>query len=289
MKKVSRKSIAIAAVAIVTCAVLGLAAFILFHDDKPVYTPSVSTHELSTSDLAMRENTARIAFTLGPDVTGKSYDIKVYRTETEESAGVTFISINDGKKQKVVDDDGYSGYLWDVVSAIDDDGKPIIAVNMDYMSDDYFFVMYTIENGRLVRCGSEEAMLIKFNTDRSFTASYAVNFFGTWGARRTLNLTAGNRIQLEEGDYRLNVGDERKITALANIKAELADAEGNYKDYTLKKGSEISLYATDGKSYVLFTDEKGNKGRIKATFKDGFTYIGDKEDFELFSGIIYAG
>lgn len=289
MKKISRKSIAIAAVVIITCIVLGFAAFILLHEDKPVYTPSVSTHELSPSDLGMRENNARIAFTLGPDVTGKSYDIKVYRTETEESIGNTFISVNDGKKQKVVDDDGYSGYLWDVVSAIDDDGKPIIAVNMDYMSDDYFFVMYTIENGRLVRCGSEEAMLIKFNTDRSFTASYAVNFFGTWGAERSLNLTAGNRIQLEEGDYIINSGDDRKIAPLVNVKAEIADADGNYKVYTLKKGSKISIYATDGKSYVLFTDEKGNKGRIKATFKNGFTYIGDKEDFELFSGIIYAG
>ena len=106
MKKVSRKSIAIVAVVLVTCAVVGLAAFILLHDDKPVYTPGTVTHEVSLSDIG---NYQTIEFKMGPDVTGKSYDISVYRTESEESAGNTFISIDYGKKQKVVADEGSSG------------------------------------------------------------------------------------------------------------------------------------------------------------------------------------
>ncbi len=286
MKKVSRKSIAIVAVVLVTCAVVGLAAFILLHDDKPVYTPGTVTHEVSLSD---RENYKTIEFKMGPDVTGKSYDISVYRTESEESAGNTFISIDDGKKQKVVDDSGYSGRLCDVISMIDEDGKPVIIVNMDYMSDDYFFVAYTIENGRLVRCGSDVAFVTKVNTDRTLTAEYCVDFFGTWYGERTIKLTGGKRIQLVDGDYKLNDGENRKLKAKVNVKAEIVDADGNYKSYIIKKGSVISLYATDGQSYVLFTDAKGNKGRLKADFKDGYTIIGEKYDDDLFDGIIYAG
>lgn len=287
MKKVSRKSIAIVAVVLVTCAVVGLAAFILLHDDKPVYTPGTVTHEVSLSDIG---NYQTIEFKMGPDVTGKSYDISVYRTESEESAGNTFISIDDGKKQKVVDDEGSSGYLINVISMIDNNGKPIIVVNMDYMSDDYFFVVYTVENGRLVKCDTEyDAIVTQLDPDRTINASYTIYFFGTWHAERFLKLTSSNRLQLEEGDYQLLESESRKLTALADVKAEIADEEGNYESYTIKKGSVISLYATDGKSYVLFADADGNKGRIKATYKDGFTFIGEKYDSDLFDGVMYAG
>ena len=289
MKKVSRKSIAIVAVVIVTCVVMGLAAFILLRDDKPVYTPAVATHELSPSDVMSSENYRFLEFTVGPDVTGKSYNIKVHKTEAEEYRSVTFISIDDGKKQKVADDDGNSGYLYDVISMIDDNGKPVIVVNMDYMSDDYFFVMYTVKDGNLVRCGTDEAMITQANTDRTFTAVYRINFLGSWNSERTVKLTDSNSVRLQDGEYKLPVDDSRKITALVNVKAEIADADGNYKSYTIKKGSVISLYATDGKSYVLFTDAEGNKGRIKCEGKNGFTFIGEKYDYDLFDGLVYAG
>lgn len=289
MKKISRKSIVIAIVVLVTCAVMGTAAFILLRDDKPVYTPAVATHELSPSDAMTSENYRFLEFTVGPDVTGKSYNIKVHKTEVEEYRSITFISINDGKKQKVVDDDNYSGYFWNAISMIDDNGKAIIVVNMDIMSDDYVFVMYTIEDGKLIRCGSDYAFVTEAETDRTFTAEYRVNFFGSWYGERTVKLTSSNRVQLQDGDYLLQSVEERKLTAQKNIKVSLADENGKYKSATLKKGSVISLYATDGESYVLFTTEDGTKGKLEASFKDGYTLIKGKEDFNLFDGIMYAG
>ncbi len=295
MKKISPKSVVIALVAFVTCVVLGMAVFILIREDKPVYKSGVDTHDFISNSDGHSEHYECFEFKLGPDITGKSYGIKVCKNEPDEGQGSTFISINNGKKQKIADDSGESGYLCNVISMIDENGKPVIIVNMDHMSDDYFFVVYTIEDGRLVKCDSDGAFVTKANIDRTFTAEYRVDFFGTWHGERTIKLTGGNRIQLVEGDYKLNNSkldngyNSRKLTAKVNVKAEIVDADGNYKSYTIKKGSVISLYATDGQSYVLFTDAKGNKGRLKANLKDGYTLIGKKSDFDLFDGIMYAG
>lgn len=289
MKNISGKKISTIAVGVVTCVVLGLAIFILLREDKPVYTPAVNTHQLETNAEGYTDNYSFVEFEVGPDVAGNKYRVVVSYTEINDEGGATFISINDGKKQKVVDDDNYSGYFWNAISMIDDNGKAIIVVNMDIMSDDYVFVMYTIEDGKLIRCGSDYAFVTEAETDRTFTAEYRVNFFGSWYGERTVKLTSSNRVQLQDGDYLLQSVEERKLTAQKNIKVSLADENGKYKSATLKKGSVISLYATDGESYVLFTTEDGTKGKLEASFKDGYTLIKGKEDFNLFDGIMYAG
>lgn len=284
MKKISHKKTATIAVVVLACVLLGFAAFIIFHDDKPVYTPTTNIHEFASgSDFST------IEFKLGPDITGKVYDVKLYNTENDEQLVLTLISIDDGEKQQVLDDDGYSGYLFNAASVIDDNGKAVIAVNMDQMSGDYIFVMYTIEDGELVRCGTDCAMITEAKFDSTFTAGYNVDFFGTWTGLRTLELTSNNKIQLKDGDYLLPDDDARKLTSKADIHAEIADDNGEYKSYKLEKGRTITLYATDGESYVLFTDETGVKGRIKGEINDGFTMIDGKNDVDLFDGIHYAG
>lgn len=284
MRENSHKKIATISMAVLICIVLGLAAFIILHDDKPVYTPAANVHEFASySDFSI------IEFKLGPDVTGKVHDIKLYRSEDDEQLGLTLISIDGGEKQQVLDDDGYSGYLFNAVSLIDENGRAVIAVNMDQMSGDYIFVMYTIEDGELVRCGTDDAMIIEAKTDCTFTAGYNVNFFGTWTGLRTLEMTSINRIQLKDGDYLLPDDGSRKITPKIDINAEIEDDNGEYKSYKLEKGHTITPYATDGENYVLFTDETGVRGRIIGEIKDGFTMIGDKSDMELFDGIHYAG
>ena len=314
MKKISGKKIAIIAVALTTCVAIGIVAFILSRGDKLVQTPTTSTNAVesdvnsdSTSDVSSDSTSDKdevVAepkivkeFELGPDIAGNKYNVKVYLIcdESDIFSNVTFISINGGKEQEVADDNGVSGRLCDVISMIDEDGKPVIIVNMDYMSDDYFFVAYTIENDQLVRCGSDCALITEAKADRTLTAKYRIDFFGYWLAGRTVKLTNDNKVQLQEGEYSLLSDDglllsneERKLTAKEDIKVSFADKNGKYQSATLKKGSVISLYATDGESYVLFTTNDGKKGKIEASFKDGSTLINGKNDFDLFDGIFYA-
>lgn len=284
MKKFSRKKVVTISAVVLLCVMLGLAVVIMLHGDKPVYTPKADIHEFASGNNV-------IEFKFGPDVTGKVYNVKLYASETEEGLGQTHISIDGGEKQQVSDDNGNSAYLVNAVSVIDDNGKAIIALNMDYMSDDYFFVMYTVEDGKLVYRGTENGALIaEAHTDRTFTADCTVNFFGTWICTKTFELTKGNKIQSSDVEYVIPDNRKISITPKTDVMVEISDKDGYYSSYKLEKGHTIIPYATDGEKYVLFTDENGVKGRINGEIKEGLTVIGgDKTDVDLFDGIQYVG
>lgn len=283
MKKFSRKKVVTISAVVLLCVMLGLAIVIMLHGNKTVYTPKADIHEFASDNDV-------IEFKFGPDVTGKVYNVKLYASETEEGLGQTHISIDGGEKQQASDDNGNSAYLVNAVSVIDDNGKAIIALNMNYMSDDYFFVMYTVEDGKLVYRGTENGALIaEAHTDRTFTADCTVNFFGTWICTKTFELTKGNKIQSSDVEYVIPDNRKISITPKDDINAEILDENGAYKSYNLKKGHTIIPYATDGESYILFADENGIKGRINGKKSDGLVMIGEKFDMDLFDGIQYVG
>ena len=116
------------------------------------------------------------------------------------------------------------------------------------------------------------------------------DLLSTYSATGDYTVQDDGTLQLNEKYLTIPV-DSLVLTSKMDLTADVVDEDGNVveKDATIKKGSEYTLYRTDGKSIVDARIDDGRLVRLELSSEYPRTVNGEYDEESLFDGLMYAG
>ncbi len=202
------------------------------------------------------------------------------------------MTVNGKKICKALNGDYF--YSYKVIHYRNENGDDYIIVTVTSDNDYSITELYKVDDEKVVLADTMNGSSFKNINEHSFAAVDRVDVLGTYSCDRRYAI-ANDKFEPIDEMYVIEDSDPkykeyRKITVLKDIKVRLGE-EDNFTDSTLKKGTNLYITYTDGKSIVGFETEEGEKGNFDITKeKDGYGIkIDGIDQNEVFDNLPYAG
>ncbi len=225
------------------------------------------------------------------DIDGHKVGLEI--NYNDDGYSMTGSMIVNGKKIcKVLDGDYF--YSYKVIHYRNENGDDYIIVTVTGDNDYSITELYKVDDEKVVLADTMNGSSFKNINEHSFAAVDRVDVLGTYSCDRRYAI-ANDKFEPVDEMYVIEDSDPkykeyRKITVLKDIKVRIGE-EDNFTDSTLKKGTNLYITYTDGKSIVGFETEEGEKGNFDITKeKDGYGIkIDGIDQNEVFDNLPYAG
>ena len=209
-------------------------------------------------------------------------------SEFDDEDGMTFTINLDGTEYNY-SDFGYQSWFY----LAEKNGSKFVLRETQHDNDYVDVTVYNISGSVPAEAGDAWASFDDglFNPDCMQMRSRG-ELLSTYGLINNYELDEDGFIIPLDDEYMITVWkDEWILTFKQDLEVEARDSYDSDVTYTMqmKKGDEISFYATDNQTYVDFKTKNGNFVRIYVDWSDYPQSVNGIDIDELFDGIMFAG